>query len=65
MSFRRTTTLTVLRVVEEYHDDDTDEMPSLPGMSIYDTTADEVVTETRGPSLSKCCSVERRRKAGS
>lgn len=64
MTYRRTTTLTVLRVVEEFHDDDTDEMPSLPGMSVYDTTADEVVTETRGPSLSKCCSLQRPRKVG-
>jgi hypothetical protein len=62
MTYRRTTTLT-LRVVEEFHDDNTDEMPSLPGMSVYDTTCDEV-TETRG--LAKCgpVAIERSRKVG-
>jgi hypothetical protein len=63
MSYRRTTTLTVLRVVEEF--DDTDEAPSLPGMRVYDTDGEEI-TGTRGSALAKCGAVaSERRRAGS
>lgn len=65
MTYRRTTTLTVLHVVEEFRDD-TDETPTLPGMRVYDTTGEDV-TSVR-PALAKCGPVasagaERRRKA--
>jgi hypothetical protein len=63
MTYRRTTTLTVLRVVEEFHDDNNDETPSLPAQRVYDTTCDDV-TETRG--IAKCgpAAIQSRRKAG-
>ncbi len=54
---RTTTTLTVLRVVEEFHDD---EPASLPGIPVYDTTA-EAVPEPR--PLAKCPAPARQRKA--
>jgi hypothetical protein len=68
MSYRRTTEFRMhLRVVEESDTPFTeDEHPSLPGMTVYDTTGSEVVTETRGPSLAKCGAVaSERRRAGS
>jgi hypothetical protein len=61
--FRRTTTttLTVLRVVEEYSDDET---PSLPGMPVVETTGDDITHVTR--PLAKCGSTtsERKRAGG-
>lgn len=61
-----TFTLRVVRSRTVEHDDgfDDDELPSLPGMRVYDTTGEEV-TETRGPSLVKCGArrLEARKKA--
>jgi hypothetical protein len=67
MSYRRTTEFRMhLRVVEESDTPVTeDEHPSLPGMTVYDTTGEEI-TGTRGPALAKCGAVasERRRAGG-
>ncbi len=61
MSYKRTTTLTVLRVVEEYSDDET---PSLPGMPVVETDGEDVTDRLR--PLAKCGAVAaERRKAGS
>lgn len=52
MTYRkRTTTLTVLRVVEEYSDDET---PSLPGMPVVETTGDDITHVTAAAGLRKC-----------
>lgn len=65
MTYRRTTTLTVLRVVETIERDDyaDDEHPSLSGIPTYDTTAEPI--EERLPGLAKCGAVagERRKAA--
>lgn len=53
MTYRRTTTLTVLRVVEEFHDDET---PSLPGMPVVETDGIDV---TDHPGLAKCAAPAR------
>jgi hypothetical protein len=60
MSYKRTTTLTVLRVVEEYSDDET---PSLPGMPVVETDGTDVTDQYR--PLAKCGAVagERRKAA--
>lgn len=57
MTYRRTTTLTVLRVVEEFHDDD---LPSLPPMPVVETDGIDV---TDHPGLAKCPAPARQRKA--
>lgn len=68
MTYRRTTTLTLrlVETIESSEDDFTeeDELPSLPGMTVYDTTAEDV-TETRGPGLAKCGPVAAARKKAS
>jgi hypothetical protein len=46
---RTTTTLTVLRVVEEFHDD---EAPSLPGMPVVEAEGEDVTEHYR--PLAKC-----------
>lgn len=61
MTYRRTTTMTILRVVEEYSDDD--DKPSLPPMPVVDTTGEDVTHAIRCAGLAKCgpVAIERRR----
>lgn len=58
MTYRKTTTLTVLRVVEEYSDDET---PSLPGMPVVETTGEDI-THVRAAGLRKCGQLPTERK---
>jgi hypothetical protein len=58
-SYKRTTTLTVLRVVEEFSDDET---PSLPGMPVVETDGEDITHVTRAAGLAKCGPVESERK---
>jgi hypothetical protein len=64
VTYRRTTTLTVLRVVEEF---DEEETPSLPGIPVVETTGEDITHVTRAAGLRKCPATalpERRRKGG-
>jgi hypothetical protein len=56
VTYRRTTTLTLLRVVEEFSDD---EAPSLPPMPVVETDGIDV---TDRPGLAKCGAVPARNK---
>ena len=58
MTYRRTTTMTVLRVVEEFSDDET---PSLPGMPVVETTGEDI-THVRAAGLRKCGQLLNERK---
>ena len=63
MTYRKTTrTLTIVRVVEEFTEDET---PSLPGI-VVETTGEDITHVTRSAGLRKCGPVEpeRRRKGG-